>query len=389
MEKHHNIYRLNGKIQHYEWGGTDFIPSLLRFSNDDNKPCAEYWLGTHHLAMSEVQVENKKKPLRDLVELPYLLKVLDVKGMLSIQVHPSKKGAEKGFRQENEKGIPLDARNRNYRDDNHKPELIVALGEFWLLHGFKKSNSLLKTLKEVPELKSLAGLFEEKGYQGLYENVMSMPREKVNRMLKPLLERILPLYNRGSLKKSGEDFWAARAALTFNKGEAIDRGLFSIYFFNLVRLEKGDGLYQAAGLPHAYLEGRCMEIMSNSDNVLRGGLTTKHIDVPELMKHVKCEPVIPAVIKYTPGKEEMVYETPVEDFNLSVFHLGKGKRAEFTTTGPEIIFVYSGEVYCSSGNEKIDLTAGQSMFIKEGTQIILSTNDKAEFYRANSLPGKV
>ena len=136
------IYTLTGKIQHYQWGGAYFIPQLLQQPNAAQQPCAEYWLGAHVNAPSLV---NNTTPLTDFFEqqpatlgekvaadfkrLPYLLKVLDVKDMLSIQVHPSRANAIKAFAAENEKGIPINAPHRNYKDDNHKPELMAALSE--------------------------------------------------------------------------------------------------------------------------------------------------------------------------------------------------------------------------------------------------------------------
>ena len=133
------IYPLKGTVKHYDWGGTSFIPSLLKDFNYEKKPFAEYWMGTHHLGDSLVDTGGTElTPLSIIVHsLPYLFKVLDVKDMLSIQVHPSKQAAEKEFARENEEGIPLDYPTRNYKDDNHKPELMVALSDFWLLHGFK------------------------------------------------------------------------------------------------------------------------------------------------------------------------------------------------------------------------------------------------------------
>src|SRR5690606_4542723 len=142
--------------------------------------------------------------------------------------------------------------------------------------------------------------------------------ERVNAILAPLLQRILPLSEAGSLTKDDEHFWAARAALHFNTAGNADRGIFSIYFFNLVKMAPGEALFQDAGLPHAYLEGQTMEIMANSDHVLRGGLTSKHIDVPELLAHVNFRPTVPEVIRgNTRGTNEEVFVTPAADFQMS------------------------------------------------------------------------
>ncbi|HET9430166.1 MAG TPA: mannose-6-phosphate isomerase, class I, partial [Chitinophagaceae bacterium] len=214
-------------------------------------------------------------------------------------------------------------------------------------------------LKEVEQLNMLIPVFNEEGYQGLYRKIMEMPQETVNKTLKPLLDRIIPLYNSNRLDKSLEDFWAARAALTFSKGSGIDRGIFSIYLFNLIQLQKGEAIFQAAGIPHAYLEGQNVEIMANSDNVLRGGLTSKHVDVKELMKHVKCEPTIFEILKGAehPNNEKL-YRTPAPDFELSCFNLEPGASSNFISTTSEILLLTEGNIQLSAGTEVLELRPG-------------------------------
>ena len=335
------IFKLKGKVQHYAWGGTEFIPHWLGIKNEEQKPYAEYWMGAHPSALSNLIINNDEKQLNELIknepqkfigqktqiefgELPYLFKILDVKDMLSIQVHPSKAAAAKEFARENAEGISLDSPARNYKDDNHKPELVVALGDFWLLHGFKPPEEMVYTLLNVVELRELLSVFNQSGYEGLYKQVMEMPQKEVNRILQPLVDNISEIYKDAEPEKEDEDFWAARASKNFCKDGNIDRGIFSIYLFNLVHLKKGEAIFQDAGLPHAYLEGPCVEIMANSDNVLRGGLTNKHIDVKELLKHTRCEATYVQILD---GEEthpsEKLYPTPASDFSLSVLELEK------------------------------------------------------------------
>jgi mannose-6-phosphate isomerase len=354
------VARLTGTVKHYDWGGYSFIPSLLKTANNNNQPFAEYWMGIHPLGVSKVHLpDGETKLLTEYAgKIPYLLKVLDVKDMLSIQVHPSKSSAEEEFARENKEGIPLDSPRRNYKDDNHKPEMLVALGDFYLLHGFKSEKLLTAILEAVPELNTLLPVFEKNNYAALYKTVMTMPQEQVNETLQPLIDRIVPQYKEGKLEKSSEDFWAARAFLTFSWGGNIDRGIFSIYLFNLVHLKKGESLFQGAGLPHAYLEGQNVELMSNSDNVLRGGLTTKHIDVNELLKHVKCQPTVPSILK---GKEitaqVKLFKPPVRDFQLSITELNKDDLVRSVANSTEIILVTEG---CATiTGTDIDLQAGQ------------------------------
>lgn len=409
MKEAKKIYYLQGVAQHYDWGGNKFIPSIIPSTAAGDKPIAEYWLGAHQSASSEVisanpvsleklVAENPEQALGKTVakkfgRLPYLLKLLDVKKMLSIQVHPSKKEAEKDFARENAEGIPLNAHNRNYKDDNHKPELMVAMSDFWLIHGFKPEKELATILSNVVELKELLPVFNQSGYAGLYKYVMEMPQPEVNSVLKPLLDRIIPLYKEEKLNRLQEDFWAARAAMTFdkeketrNKGqEVIDRGIFSLYFFNLLHLKKGEGIFQDAGVPHAYLEGQNVEIMANSDNVLRGGLTVKHIDVKELLKHIKFEA---ARINILTGKNisehEFLYETPAPDFRLSVFHLQEKQEASFVSGTAEILLLTDGVVQINNGADPLKLERGKaSAIVFAGQKVNLSALEKATVFRAS------
>src|ERR1700754_342382 len=364
MKKDNKVFKLQGKVQHYAWGGMEYLPRLLSLPNPDNKPFAEYWMGAHQNAPSDLLLEEgetvkaialdkyiQQQPQGTLGSytagrfgrLPYLLKILDVKDMLSIQVHPTKRNAEIEFAAENKRGIALNAPDRNYKDDNHKPELMLALSEFWLLHGFKPSLTLEKLLHETPELEFLTPTLAKHSYLGLYRKVMEMSQSEVNKTLQPLLDRIVPLYKDGELKKSEEHFWAARAALTYNEPGKVDRGIFSIYFFNLLNLHPGEAIFQDAGLPHAYLEGQNVEIMSNSDNVLRGGLTPKHVDVKELIKHVKFEPTTPNIITGTMVEpDRIVYQTPAPDFELSCLNIKKGESVRLTSRSIEIFLIFSG-----------------------------------------------
>lgn len=394
-----NLYKLRGVVQHYSWGGSRFIPDLIGKENKEEKPFAEYWLGAHpnspaqllngedvslYAAIQQSPDEILGRRVHEQFgTLPYLFKILDVKQMLSIQVHPSIESAVKGYADENDKGIPLTAPHRNYKDQNHKPELMAALSDFWLLHGFKSEEGLRKVFDTVPELSFLRGEFERNGYKGLYETVMTMPQEKVDAVLAPLMQKIVPQYEAGALPKSSEHFWAARAVLTFCKNNQYDRGIFSIYFFNLLHLKEGEGIYQAAGLPHAYLEGQNVEVMANSDNVLRAGLTDKHIDVPELMKHVKFVPTIPNIIAAREDKEQ-VYSTPAAEFELTRFR--SSDAAFFSTESATIFFVYEGTVELRVDEKTLGLGRGEAALVLAGKAFELKPDNCAATVFAVTTP---
>lgn len=384
------MYKLRGVVQPYSWGGTAFIPDLIEADNTEQKPFAEYWLGAHPKAPAllidgeEASLYDaiREKPLQILGDrvheqfgtLPYLLKVLDVRQMLSIQVHPSIESAVKGYADENAKGISLQAPNRNYKDQNHKPELMTALGDFWLLHGFKSKEELQRVFQTVPELRFLQKTFEEGGYQGLYEKVMTMPQDEVDDVLLPLVEKILPQYKEDRLEKSSEHFWAARAVETFCTDGHYDRGIFSIYFFNLLHLKEGEGIYQPAGLPHAYLEGQNVEVMANSDNVLRAGLTEKHIDVPELMKHVQFVPTIPDIIQAEDGAVQ-VYKTPAAEFELRKLKLSAA--ATLQTESATIFFVYEGAADIKTSDTLLPVKRGEAAVVFANQAIAVEPEGKA------------
>lgn len=395
------LFYLNGKVQNYAWGGFTYIPQLLGLPVSD-QPSAEYWMGAHQSAPSTLQAESGPLLLNKYIadkpaevlgakaterfgELPYLFKILDVKEMLSIQVHPTKAEAEKGFARENEAGIPLTASNRNYKDANHKPEIMVALSDFWLLHGFLPEDKLRKVLQTVPELQSFADTFEKGGYFGLYKAVMELPQEEINVLLKPLAERVLPSYAAGTLEKSDPAFWTARAIANDPDGlNRLDRGIFSIYFFNIMNVKPGDAVFQDAGIPHAYLEGQNAELMANSDNVLRGGLTPKHIDVEELLKHTRFEAVHPNILK---GESihnglERIYPTPAPDFVVSQIKLQAGEVYEHTTTAPETWIVLSGEGTVK-GSAELPLQKGSSIFAAYGETYRLTATTELAVFKAS------
>ncbi|HEX5154073.1 MAG TPA: mannose-6-phosphate isomerase, class I [Parafilimonas sp.] len=393
------IFKLKGKVQHYAWGGKNYIPHWLGIENKEGKPFAEYWMGAHPSASSTITVNNKDENLFALIqddadsflgekinqafgELPYLFKILDVKDMLSIQVHPSKASAEKGFEEEEAMGLAINASNRNYKDKNHKPEVMVALSEFWLLHGFLAEDKLLKVLQTVPEFKSFLKIVLDKGYKGLYEHVMLMPHSEVDKLLGSLVDREVKRKKNNGLSKNEPGWWVAKLYENEIPTANLDRGIFSIYFFNIVRAEPGEAVFQGAGVPHAYLEGQNVELMANSDNVLRGGLTPKYIDVPELIKHITFEGIEPYVMKgidLTSGEKN--YPCPVDDFGISKIELNTDETYRSESTSLEIIVIIEGEASVS-GINTIDAKEGEAITILPGETYSISTKNKLNAYKA-------
>ena len=353
------MYRLKGSIQHYSWGGNTYLPGLLNEENSDQKPYAEYWLGVHaggpatvdlgnsaHTLLSHLINSDKLKHLgKDTVShfngLPFLLKILDVKDMLSIQVHPTKSRAQQGFEQEEIEEVSISAPHRNYKDQNHKPEVMIALSDFWLLHGF--SDVIEDRLTHYDFLHQFLSIYKNTGIKGLYEHLLTMPQEKANEIIGFHAQHILPLYNIGELEKSSPDFWAARAILNLCNGGNYDKGIFSIYLMNILHLQPGEGIFQGAGLLHAYLEGQNIELMANSDNVLRAGLTNKHIDIPELLTNTDFVVTIPQIIPSSLNKGANLYPCNTSDFQIQKLCLAVGEDFSLQYNGPAIILQLAGE----------------------------------------------
>ena len=397
MSNRYSILKLQGKVQHYDWGGYTFLPELLGIKNEEKRPFAEYWLGVHPTASAYVAIQNDWKPLQQLIDeepdaaltpalrqkfgnIPYLLKVMDVREMLSIQVHPSKENAIAGFERENQLGIPLNAPHRNYKDQNHKPEAMLAISEFCLLHGFKQKEQLQQILEEVIEFQILLPLFRKEGLQSLYRFIMEMEQQSINDLLLPLVKREIRQKQEGLLNKNHPGWWVAKHFNDQHPSGDIDRGIFSIYFFNIVCLQPGEAIFQGAGLPHAYLEGQNIELMSNSDNVLRAGLTKKHIDVQELLANTDFTPIVPNILKGQSRRDgEHVFHFPISDFSLTHVLLNSDTSFEDKAISPEIWVVIEGGVII---NQQLVVKKGEAFIVFPGQSYQFLSSGKTSLYKA-------
>ncbi|MCG8475127.1 MAG: mannose-6-phosphate isomerase, class I [Cytophagales bacterium] len=389
------ISKIKGVIQNYAWGGRSYIAKTLGVKNEEQKPMAEYWLGAHPKAPS--QLENGKL-LNELIDanpaemlgekkasefdqrLPFLLKILDVKNTLSIQVHPSKIEAEKGFAKENELGIALTAPNRNFKDDNHKPEIMIALSDFWLLHGFKSPEAIREIFGNYNSLKEFAAELDNKGLKQFYKDFMAAPADLIEGQMKALIDEI----SASSPDKSSPDYWALKY---FREENLYDRGLLSIYMMNLVFIKQGDGIFQAAGIPHAYLEGQNIELMANSDNVLRGGLTPKHVDIDELLKHTSFETVTPKVMQASDlpvHHHERAFAAPIPDFLLTQIELKAGET--YTQDGSNefeiLLLVDNKTINIDGNNAQFSLSKGDACAVSYHSPYTIEAPDGCVLYKA-------
>ena len=389
-------YKLQGKHRHYDWGGTQFIPKLMGVENPNSEPYAEYWMGAHPAAIAEIKTEHGfvsldkmladegamllgEKTLANFGTLPYLYKVLDVSNMLSIQAHPNKQYAILGFEKEEAAGIDLNAAVRNYKDKNHKPEVMVALSDFWLLHGFLAPELLEARLKEIIHFNPLQAHFKGGDYEGLYCFFMQLSSEDADFILKRLIQDAADSVKSGSVDKSHPHWWANKYYDGQIPEKNIDKGIFSIYILNIVQVAKYEGVFQGAGLLHAYLEGQNIELMANSDNVLRGGLTTKHVDVQELIQQVKFIPTYPNILKGEALNEyETTYPCPVPDFGLTKITLVKGKSYTINSSALEMVLLTQGEIQL----DKLLLKAGEVAMLPTGQSVVLSANSDSVLFKA-------
>jgi mannose-6-phosphate isomerase len=395
------ILLLKGKVQEYAWGGYDFIANWLGIENKEHKPFAEYWMGAHPSASSVIVTRNGELSLHQLIhdypeeflstqvrqhfkELPYLFKILDVKDMLSIQVHPTKEAAAKGFHEEEAAGIVLGAPHRNYKDKNHKPEVMIALSDFWLLHGFLPEDKLLLVLQTVPEFASLEEVLKKGSYKALYQQVMSIDQDEINSTLMPLVKREIEKKKRGESTKAEPGWWVAKLFEGTVTIDDVDRGIYSIYFFNIVEVHEGEAVFQGAGIPHAYLEGQNVELMANSDNVLRGGLTPKHVDVPELLKHTNFNGVVPNVMKGESVSNAYIvnYPCPVPDFGINKISLPVNEHFESKATSLEIWVIMKGELNFEYTNKNVIAKKGQAIAILPNEPFTVTAQQDTLIYKA-------
>ncbi|PID74038.1 MAG: mannose-6-phosphate isomerase, class I [Desulfobacterales bacterium] len=361
---------MDNPILPYAWGSRTAIAELSGRPPSET-PEAELWMGAHPKAPSRVRVNGEWYALDRLIAadpasvmgdeaaarfpegLPYLFKVLAAAAPLSIQAHPDKDQAGEGFRRENEQGIPLSAPHRNYRDDNHKPELITALTPFWGLNGFRFPSEICSLLGAacpvaLGEMTArLAAEPEDAALRFFYQGLMELDAGRREAALSEALEW-------AGRTRSAEAEWVRRLH-EFWPG---DMGVLSPLYLNLVCLAPGQSMYLPAGQLHAYLDGTGIELMANSDNVLRGGLTPKHMDIPELMRVLrfsagppKVRDGLPAALPEEGAFEavEFFHETPAREFLLSMLRIPAGRARSHVVTGPEILLCVSGEAEVRSG----------------------------------------
>ncbi len=386
------ILTLENAIQKYDWGSTTSLPEILGSDNPRGEPWAELWMGAHPKAPSLAvdPASGDRMPLDRLIaddpagtlgtavaarsgdSLPFLFKVLSAARPLSIQAHPTKRKAEKGFAREELLGIALNAPERNYKDPNHKPETVVALSRFQGLCGFRPVDDIVANVRLlVPdEWERFAGrLATDRSRLELsvfFHTFISLSEERKRSRLAYAKARCANIVEREppSSKTAYLFSWILRLMDAYPG----DIGALAPVALNLFELEPWQALDLAAGVPHAYLEGTALEIMANSDNVLRGGLTSKHMDIPEFISSLTFDTGDIRVVEPRPSADGFrEYPPCVGDYRLSWAdvdgRLAVGPRAAV----PEILFCAEGSLELARpGGASIRLGRGCSAFVTAG-----------------------
>lgn len=395
------ICLLENTIQEYAWGSYTAIANLLGKKAPSDVPQAEIWMGAHPRASSMVMYQGNVISLQEQVskypedilgkstagkfdnKLPYLFKVLAAAKPLSIQAHPSIVQAREGFKRENDLNISKDAPNRNYKDDNHKPECICALTTFWAMNGFRKISDILSLMEKVcpnslgKELNGLEKKHDTYGLKQFFKCLMTLDQKAKKQVLSETIN------NAQKFEKLDPVFeWIIK----LSKEYPGDIGILSPAMLNLICLEPGEAMFLFSGELHAYLEGLGIELMANSDNVLRGGLTPKHVDVSELLKVVNFQERDIKILQCEEkNSNECIYPSRAEEFILSVISVDSKKNyTSQTGRSAEILLCTDGQAIITDfdNDEDISLKKGKSILVPASVKTY-SIKGKAVIYKAS------
>lgn len=389
------LYRLTPALQNYAWGSTTAIPDVLA-SVPDGSPVAEAWFGAHTSAPSVARTADGWSNLDELIRsdpefhlgediasrfrsrLPYLLKIVAADAPLSLQVHPGLERARSGFDQEEASGVPASAPERSYRDPNHKPELVYALTRFDAMVGFRAPRRAAELLADLdaPLAHDLHAILtadpSSNGVRSAFEWLLMPSTRPGQADVAKLVEACQRRLQEGSPSPRTD-----RTVIRLAGAYPGDPGAVTSVLLNPVTLQPGEALFVPTGTVHAYLHGVGIEIMSNSDNVLRAGLTAKHVDVEELLRNVDCVAAPP--IRIAPERvftSTRIFYAPVEDFELSVTRLTDEGATRIPGRGPRVVLCIEGEIEVSTGRGPILLLRrGQSVFIPASEGQLTASGD--------------
>jgi mannose-6-phosphate isomerase len=379
-------------VRTYAWGSRTAIADFTGRPSPTAHPEAELWFGAHPGDPAWLETDAGEQSLLDALRedpegqlgsavcrrfadtLPFLLKVLAADEPLSLQAHPSAEQAAQGFDREERMGVPVSAPTRNYRDRSHKPEILIALGQFDALAGFRPAARTIELMHALavtdldPFVNLLSGQPDADGLRALFTTWITAPQ--------PDLDVLVPAVIEGAIHyvRSGEKEFAAEAKAVLELGERYpgDAGVLASMLLNRITLQAGEAIYLPAGNLHAYLHGVGVEVMANSDNVLRGGLTPKHVDVPELLRVLDFTPTPEESLRpqITRDGMELVYNTVASEFAVSVLaiegeHLGHQVDAPSRHDGPQILLCTEGSTIVHAKSGTVTLERGSAAWVAD------------------------
>jgi mannose-6-phosphate isomerase len=404
------VQLLRGAIRTYAWGSRTAIAEFTGRPVPAAHPEAELWLGANsgdpafleepdgEVSLLQAVVADPEGQLGAAARarfgdaLPFLLKVLAAEEPLSLQAHPSSEQAAEGYLREERLGIPVNSPVRNYRDSSHKPELLVALQQFEVLAGFRPAAHTIELLRAlaVSDLDPFIDLLNDQsdadGLRALFTTWITAPQPDVDVLVTAVLDGAI------NYLSSGATEFAAVAKTVLELGERYpgDAGVLASLLLNRITLGPGEGIFLSAGNLHAYLRGVGLEVMANSDNVLRGGLTPKHVDVPELLRVLNFNPTTESQLcaQTHPDGLASFYDTPTAEFAASMLTLGDDQighevDAPSRHDGPQILLCVEGATAVHGKAGSLTLTRGAAAWVAaDDGPIRLVAHEPTKIFRA-------
>ena len=388
------MWQLQNAVRHYPWGSHTVIPELIGAPSPADRPHAELWMGAHP---DEPSVRSDGVPLdkaiatepelllgpqvleRFGVRLPFLMKVLAAEKPVSLQAHPTAEQAEVGFAAEEAAGVPRDDPTRTFRDPFHKPEMLVALTTVEALCGFRPVEESLHCLAklQVPELKPTIAALARGGLRSAIPQLLALLPDQRDVLVSEVARAASGFVAAHDPEFINTYRWAAALAETYPG----DPGVVISLLCNHLRLSPGEAVFLPAGNLHAYLSGAGVEVMASSDNVLRGGLTGKHVDLAALIEVLDFTDGRVPVLRPVLGPGGLRYPVPVEEFDLTHCQLGD-QMGTLTTRGPQLVLCTEGTAVLATAGDELTLTQGDSAFVPAGTPI--SARGPAVLYRVTT-----
>jgi len=389
------MWQLTCAVRHYPWGSRTVIPDLLGQPSPADRPHAELWVGAHP---GDPSLLDDGRPLDKAIahdpeallgarvterfgpRLPFLLKVLAADSPLSLQAHPSPEQAQAGFAAEEAAGIPIEDPTRTFKDPCHKPELILALTTFEALCGFRPVEGSLHCLAklEVAELKPTIAALARGGLRAVIPQLLALDPERREELVGAVAESASRFVAAKDPEFINTYAWAARLAAAY----PADPGVVISLMCNHLKLQPGEAVFLPAGNLHAYLSGAGIEVMASSDNVLRGGLTGKHVDLAALMEVLDFTDGKVPTLWPVPGPGGMRYPVPVEDFDLTRADVREDDPATLTAPGPQVVLCTEGRAVLASADGELELVRGGSAFLPAGAPV--SARGDAVLFRATT-----